>query len=157
MNTIIYIVGGVVLVAAVIAVLIVLVRRRSNRQRPGFTGTPPVYGGPNGGPPPTSGPIPVANPAGPPDYWHGSSPSAPSADQTGPMQVGATDDPTTGPTATAPGAFGTGTERVGGSVKTPADEAAKIDQLKSIAALRDSGALTDAEFEAEKHKILDGD
>ena len=73
------------------------------------------------------------------------------------MQVGATDDPTTGPTATAPGTFGTGTERVGGSVKTPTDEGAKIDQLKSIAALRDSGALTEAEFEAEKHKILDGD
>lgn len=157
LQTILYIVGGVVLVAAVIAVLIVLMRRRSNRRRPGFIGTPPVYGGPNGGPPPISGPIPVTNPAGPPDYWHSSSPSAPSADQTGPMQVEAADNPTTGPTATAPGAFGTGTERVGGGVKTPTDEGAKIDQLKSIAALRDSGALTDAEFEAEKRKILDGD
>jgi len=29
-------------------------------------------------------------------------------------------------------------------------------QLKTIAALRDSGALTEAEFKAEKRRILDG-
>ena len=158
MNTIIYIVGGVVLVAAVVAIMLVLLRRRSNRQRPGFAGAPQGFAGPNGGPPHTSGPMPVVNPAGPPNYWQGSSPPAPSGEQTGPLQVGATDNPpTTAPTATAPVTFDTSTERVGGGVKTPTDEGAKIDQLKSIAALRDSGALTEAEFEAEKHKILDGD
>jgi len=31
----------------------------------------------------------------------------------------------------------------------------RIEQLKSLAALRDSGALTEAEFEAEKRRILD--
>jgi hypothetical protein len=34
--------------------------------------------------------------------------------------------------------------------------AARPQQLKTIAALRDSGALTEAEFEAEKRRILDG-
>jgi hypothetical protein len=32
-----------------------------------------------------------------------------------------------------------------------------LERLKTIAALHDSGALTDAEFEAEKRRILDGD
>jgi hypothetical protein len=36
------------------------------------------------------------------------------------------------------------------------DEGVKIEQLKTIAALRDSGALTDKEFEDEKRRILDG-
>jgi hypothetical protein len=36
----------------------------------------------------------------------------------------------------------------------PVDEAARIGQLKALAELRDSGALTDEEFEAEKHRIL---
>jgi hypothetical protein len=31
-----------------------------------------------------------------------------------------------------------------------------LEQLKTAAALHDSGALTDAEFEAEKRRILDG-
>jgi hypothetical protein len=31
----------------------------------------------------------------------------------------------------------------------------RLEQLKQLAALRDSGALTDAEFEAEKRRILD--
>jgi hypothetical protein len=31
-----------------------------------------------------------------------------------------------------------------------------LEQLKTIAALRDSGALTEAEFNAEKRRILDG-
>jgi len=39
---------------------------------------------------------------------------------------------------------------------TPTDEGARIEQLKMLAALRDSGALTQAEFEAEKRRILDG-
>ena len=38
----------------------------------------------------------------------------------------------------------------------PSDEAVRLERLKMIAALRDSGALTDAEFEAEKHRILEG-
>jgi hypothetical protein len=32
----------------------------------------------------------------------------------------------------------------------------RLEQLKTIAALRDSGALTEAEFNAEKRRILDG-
>jgi hypothetical protein len=38
----------------------------------------------------------------------------------------------------------------------PGDEGIKLEQLKTLASLRDSGALTQAEFEAEKRKILDG-
>ncbi len=37
----------------------------------------------------------------------------------------------------------------------PTADVVRIEQLKSIAALRDSGALTEAEFEAEKRRILD--
>jgi len=37
---------------------------------------------------------------------------------------------------------------------TKTDDGVRIDQLKNLAALRDSGALTDQEFEAEKHRIL---
>jgi hypothetical protein len=37
----------------------------------------------------------------------------------------------------------------------PSDQGIRIEQLKQIAALRDSGALTDDEFEAEKRRILD--
>jgi hypothetical protein len=37
---------------------------------------------------------------------------------------------------------------------TPTDEGVRIEQLKNLAALRDSGALTDQEFEAEKRRIL---
>ncbi len=36
------------------------------------------------------------------------------------------------------------------------DEAIKLEQLKTLASLRDSGALTEAEFETEKRRILDG-
>jgi len=36
----------------------------------------------------------------------------------------------------------------------PSDEGVQLEQLKTIAALRDSGALTDAEFDAEKRRIL---
>lgn len=39
----------------------------------------------------------------------------------------------------------------------PTDDGVRIEQLKSLAALRDSGALSQAEFEAEKRRVLDGD
>jgi hypothetical protein len=38
----------------------------------------------------------------------------------------------------------------------PTDEGVKIEQLKTLASLRDSGALTEAEFETEKRRILGG-
>jgi hypothetical protein len=38
----------------------------------------------------------------------------------------------------------------------PGDEGIKLEQLKTLASLRDSGALTETEFEAEKRRILDG-
>jgi Short C-terminal domain len=38
----------------------------------------------------------------------------------------------------------------------PTDEAVKLQQLKTLASLRESGALTEAEFETEKRRILDG-
>jgi hypothetical protein len=38
----------------------------------------------------------------------------------------------------------------------PTDEGARTEQLETLAALRDSGASTQAEFEAEKRRILDG-
>ncbi|MDV3128027.1 SHOCT domain-containing protein [Mycobacterium sp. 21AC1] len=38
----------------------------------------------------------------------------------------------------------------------PTDQGVRLEQLKTIAALRDSGALTEAEFEAEKRRILNG-
>jgi hypothetical protein len=37
---------------------------------------------------------------------------------------------------------------------TPSDQGVRLEQLKTIAALRDSGALTQDEFDAEKHRIL---
>jgi hypothetical protein len=43
------------------------------------------------------------------------------------------------------------------AVHEPSGEGVRLERLKTIAALRDSGALTEAEFEAEKRKILDGD
>lgn len=38
----------------------------------------------------------------------------------------------------------------------PTDQGVRLEQLKTIAALRDSGALTEGEFKAEKRRILDG-
>jgi len=38
----------------------------------------------------------------------------------------------------------------------PSDQGVRLEQLKQLAALRDSGALTEPEFEAEKRRILDG-
>jgi hypothetical protein len=37
----------------------------------------------------------------------------------------------------------------------PSGEGVRLERLKTLAALRDSGALTEAEFEAEKRRILD--
>jgi hypothetical protein len=39
---------------------------------------------------------------------------------------------------------------------TPTDDGIRIEALKNLAALRDSGALTEHEFEAEKRRILNG-
>lgn len=38
---------------------------------------------------------------------------------------------------------------------TPTDQGIRIQQLQNLAALRDSGALTEEEFEAEKRRILE--
>jgi Short C-terminal domain len=38
---------------------------------------------------------------------------------------------------------------------TPSDQGVRLEQLKQLAALRDSGALTEEEFETEKRRILD--
>ncbi|MBX7431563.1 SHOCT domain-containing protein [Mycobacterium sp. Y57] len=38
----------------------------------------------------------------------------------------------------------------------PTDQGVRLEQLKTLAALRDSGALTQAEFDAEKRRILEG-
>ncbi|WP_135455967.1 SHOCT domain-containing protein [Mycobacterium sp. DL99] len=38
--------------------------------------------------------------------------------------------------------------------EVPTDQAVRLEQLKTIAALRDTGALTEAEFDAEKRRIL---
>jgi hypothetical protein len=37
----------------------------------------------------------------------------------------------------------------------PADDGIRLEQLRTLAGLRDSGALTEAEFQAEKRRILD--
>jgi hypothetical protein len=38
---------------------------------------------------------------------------------------------------------------------TPSDQGVRLEQLKQLAALRDSGTLTDEEFDAEKRRILE--
>jgi putative oligomerization/nucleic acid binding protein len=38
----------------------------------------------------------------------------------------------------------------------PTDEGVRLERLKTLAALRDSGALTEQEFETEKRRILEG-
>jgi hypothetical protein len=38
----------------------------------------------------------------------------------------------------------------------PTDEGVRLERLKTLAALRDSGALTEQEFQTEKRRILDG-
>jgi putative oligomerization/nucleic acid binding protein len=42
------------------------------------------------------------------------------------------------------------------SAREPGDEGVRLERLKTLAALRDSGALTPQEFEAEKRRILEG-
>jgi hypothetical protein len=42
------------------------------------------------------------------------------------------------------------------SSSTPSDQGVRIEQLNTLARLHDSGALTDAEYEAEKKRVLDG-
>ncbi|MBW0013492.1 SHOCT domain-containing protein [Mycobacterium sp.] len=42
------------------------------------------------------------------------------------------------------------------SAYEPGDEGVRLERLKTLAALRDSGALTQEEFEAEKRRILEG-
>jgi hypothetical protein len=37
----------------------------------------------------------------------------------------------------------------------PSDEGARLERLTTLTGLRDSGALTEQEFEAEKRRILD--
>lgn len=39
---------------------------------------------------------------------------------------------------------------------TPTDDGVRVEQLNTLARLRDSGALTEDEFQAEKRRILDG-
>ena len=42
------------------------------------------------------------------------------------------------------------------AVRESSGEGVRLERLKTLAALRDSGALTEQEFEAEKRRILDG-
>jgi hypothetical protein len=42
------------------------------------------------------------------------------------------------------------------AVREPSGEGVRLERLKTLAALRDSGALTEQEFEAEKRRILEG-
>ena len=39
---------------------------------------------------------------------------------------------------------------------TPSDEGIRVQTLNTLARLRDSGALTQEEYEAEKKRVLDG-
>lgn len=45
---------------------------------------------------------------------------------------------------------------VQGEAYVPTDQGVRLEQLKTISALRDSGALTEKEFQEEKRRILDG-
>gem|GEM_PF-5051682 len=42
-----------------------------------------------------------------------------------------------------------------GPIGLRSDQGVKIEQFRTLAALRDSGTLTDKEFQAEKRKVLD--
>ena len=42
------------------------------------------------------------------------------------------------------------------AAQVPSDEGVRLERLKTLASLRDSGALTDQEFESEKRRILEG-
>jgi hypothetical protein len=39
---------------------------------------------------------------------------------------------------------------------TPSDEGIRVQTLNTLARLRDSGVLTEEEYEAEKKRVLDG-
>jgi hypothetical protein len=58
--------------------------------------------------------------------------------------AGAPHYPVVGPTVSPPTAH------------EPTDEGVRLERLKTLAALRDSGALTPEEFETEKRRILEG-
>ena len=47
-------------------------------------------------------------------------------------------------------------ESFGPSSYVPTDQGVRIEQLNTLARLRDSGALTEAEYSAEKKRVLDG-
>lgn len=49
---------------------------------------------------------------------------------------------------------GTTLQSVATAAYPPSDQGVRLEQLRQLAALRDSGALTDDEFEAEKRRIL---
>jgi hypothetical protein len=59
--------------------------------------------------------------------------------------------PTVGPTASA-----ATPEAPLSMAHEPSDEGVRLERLKTLAALRDSGALTEHEFQTEKHRILEG-
>jgi Short C-terminal domain len=42
------------------------------------------------------------------------------------------------------------------AAQVPSDEGVRLERLKTLASLRDSGALTEEEFQAEKRRILEG-
>ena len=42
------------------------------------------------------------------------------------------------------------------AAREPGDEGVRLERLKTLTALRDSGALTQEEFEAEKRRVLEG-
>ena len=57
--------------------------------------------------------------------------------------------------------FGTATTWSSGAYEpagpfTPTDQGVRIEQLNTLARLRDSGALTEGEYKAEKKRVLDG-
>lgn len=58
--------------------------------------------------------------------------------------------------APEPPAWQAGTPAVESPIVVPSDQGVKIEQLKTLAALRDSGALTEKEFQDEKRRVLDG-
>lgn len=49
----------------------------------------------------------------------------------------------------------TGTSGTASPSYVPSDQGVRLEQLRQLAALRDSGALTEAEFDAEKRRILE--
>jgi hypothetical protein len=60
------------------------------------------------------------------------------------------------PSVPAPPAAPMAAPRAPNAAHEPGDEGVRLERLKTLAALRDSGALTQEEFETEKRRILDG-